>query len=198
MDIGHAAKVLVTGTPTLITGGKPGARAGADRLAIRNSRLAAPDNIHVTSDAFAAGQAIPSEYSADGNKVSPALQWSGVPSAAKSLALIVEDPDAPLPEPFMHWLAWNISPQTSSLPKAVPAENEVTNPPMAQGKNSQLKIGFAGAAPPKRDDPHHYHFQLFALDTVLEVKPGAGRSELLPAMAGHVIARGELVGTFRR
>jgi Raf kinase inhibitor-like YbhB/YbcL family protein len=198
MGLAHSAKVLVTGTPKILTGGKPGARAGDEGLAFANPSLQGPDDIEIHADSFKDDQPIPVLHSADGGSVSPSLHWSTAPAGTQSWALVVEDPDAPLPKPFVHWLVYNIAPSIMSLPAALGTDAQLPNPPIKQGKNSALKTGFAGCAPPKGDSPHRYFFQIFALDTSLDIGAGAGRSELLGAMEGHVLARGKLIGTYER
>ncbi|MBV8781779.1 MAG: YbhB/YbcL family Raf kinase inhibitor-like protein, partial [Phycisphaerae bacterium] len=99
------------------------------------------------------------------------------------------------PNPFVHWLVWSIDPSRTELPEGVPATESNF---LMQGKNSGLKSGWTGMAPPKGDTPHHYVFQLFALNTGLQLEPGAGRSALVQALKGKVIGRGQLVGTYQR
>jgi hypothetical protein len=199
MDIGHAIKCVTTGMPALLTGGKPGCRAGDDRLAWFKPGLKAAAELMIDSDAFENLSAIPSKYSADEQGISPPIRWSTIPEGAKSLALVVEDPDAPTPNPFVHWLLYNIPADIRGLPEDVRHEEIAAAARGAmQGKNSGLKIGWTGMAPPKGDSPHHYHFQLFALDRMLDLAPGAGRTALFDAMAGHVVARGDLIGTYQR
>jgi Raf kinase inhibitor-like YbhB/YbcL family protein len=161
--------------------------------------LAATRELLVRSDAFQNMASIPSKYSADERAISPPLSWSTTPVGTKSLALVVEDPDAPTPNPFVHWLLYNVPADLRGLPEDVGHEEVLVAIHGAmQGRNSTLKIGWTGMAPPKGDTPHHYHFQLFALDRILDLKPGAGRTGLFEAMAEHVIARGDLVGTYQR
>ena len=200
MEIGHAIKCAVTGMPALIFGGRPGCRAGDERLARNRPELKATITMPVESGAFGDGSPIPAAYSAgEGRNISPPLRWSGVPQATRSMVLIVEDPDAPTPKPFVHWLMYNIPSEIGSIPQDVPHDELLDALGGAmQGKNSQMKIGWTGMAPPKGDTPHHYHFQLFALDEKLPIAPGAGRSGLIEAMREHVIAAGEVVGTYRR
>lgn len=199
MEIGHAVKCIATGMPALITGGKPGCRAGDERLAWFKPGMIGGVELLVRSDAFENLSAMPSKYSADGQQISPPLSWSTVPEGARSLALVVEDPDAPTPNPFVHWLLYNIPADLRGLPEDVRHEEIAAAARGAmQGKNSTLKIGWAGMAPPKGDTPHHYHFQLFALDRTVDLAPGAGRTALFDAMAGHVVGRGDLVGTYQR
>ena len=199
MDIGHVAKSAVAGMPSLLTGGVPGSRAGNERLAWNQPGLQAANELLVRSDAFENGSAIPGTYSADAGQISPPLSWSTIPEGCRSLALVVEDPDAPTPNPFVHWLLYNIPINLRGLPQNLGGESIASGAGGAlQGKNSTLKVGWTGMAPPKGDTPHHYHFQLFALDKALELEPGAGRTALLDAIAGHLIARGDLVGTYQR
>jgi Raf kinase inhibitor-like YbhB/YbcL family protein len=195
MSLSHTVKTAILGTPALLTRGIPGARAGDEYLAFNQTDLMSATTIEVKSPEFEAGQEIPFRYSADGQNISPPITWSNLPRETKSIALLVEDPDAPLPQPFVHWIAFNIDPLTLSLHEGVPVEEKIK---LKQGKNSGLKIGWTGMAPPKGDTPHHYHFQVFALDEMLPLGNGIGRSALIKAMSGHVIARGELVGRFRR
>lgn len=199
MDIGHTLKSITMGMPTILTGGQPPVRAGNERLAWAHSNLASSQDVFVRSDAFENMGQMPAKYSVDGDDISPPLSWSRVPDGTQSLVLMVEDPDAPTPKPFVHWLMYNIPPELRGIPEDVRRENPAAAANGAlQGKNSNLKLGWTGTAPPKGDTPHHYHFQLFALDKPLEIGPGAGRSVLIDAMAGHVIGRGEVVGTFQR
>jgi Raf kinase inhibitor-like YbhB/YbcL family protein len=199
MDIGHAVKCVTTGMPAMVTGGQPGCRAGNERLAFAQPELNAEVTLAVQSTAIRPEGEMPVKYSVDGDAISPPLTWGDIPPAARSLALVVEDPDAPTPNPFVHWLVYNIPVTLRAIPENIPHDEIVIALSGAmQGKNSGLKVGWTGMAPPKGDTPHHYHFQLFALDRVLDVKPGAGRTALFDAMGGHVLARGELVGTYKR
>ena len=180
-------KSLVLGMPALITGGEPRFRAGDALLAI--NQLGWPAWITLWSDAFEHEAALP-EYVAGEKGQPPPLRWTGVPAGSRSLVLLIEDPDAPTARPFLHWAVYNIDPSLPELEKGARFAVE--------GKNSMLKKGFAGAAPPKGDRPHRYHFQLFALDRLLELPDSAGRSALLEAMKGHVLAAGEVIGTYAR
>jgi Raf kinase inhibitor-like YbhB/YbcL family protein len=199
MNITDAIKSVTTGMPTLITGGQPGYRAGNQKLAWNKPELAGSNIISVQSEAFENGSAIPFKYSADGLGISPPLSWSNLPQGTQSVAVVVEDPDAPTPEPFVHWLVYNVPAGINAIPENVGHDATISEIGSAmQGKNSSLKIGWAGMAPPKGDTLHHYHFQVFALDRTLDLKPKAGRTELFNAMAGHVIGRGEIVGTYQR
>jgi Raf kinase inhibitor-like YbhB/YbcL family protein len=197
MSIGHAIRSAVLGMPTLVTGGVPKVRAGDARLSYANWDV--PESLSFSSDAFNEGQPIPAQYSSSGRNISPPLKWSGAPADARSLVLIVEDPDAPTPNPFVHWLVYNIPADLSHLDEATPpGQTAQGSMPFSQGKHSMLQTGYTGAAPPKGDTPHRYHFQLYALGRMLDLPPGAGRSALIKAMDGHVLAKGRTIGTFER
>jgi Raf kinase inhibitor-like YbhB/YbcL family protein len=151
----------------------------------------------VTSSAFAAGATIPDGYSCKSPNVeSPSLSWKGVPSAAKTLVLIVEDPDAPNGT-FIHWVVYNLPASLSGLDANVPLAEKLANGGV-QGANTLGQIGYMGPCPPPGSAPHHYHFKLFALDAALDLKPGATAAQVEAAAQGHVKAAGELVGTFAR
>jgi len=142
----------------------------------------------ITSSAFHEGSNIPSKFTCDGSDASPPLQITGVPSEAKSLVLIADDPDAPSGL-FTHWLVWNIPPQTSSIA-------EGSAPKGVHGANDFGKSGYGSPCPPS--GTHRYSFKIFALDSALELRSGAKRSQVDAAMKGHVIAQGELVGRYAR
>jgi Raf kinase inhibitor-like YbhB/YbcL family protein len=155
--------------------------------------------VTVRSQAFEAGQAIPHKYTGEGEDVSPPLRWSGVPAQAKSLAMIVDDPDAPTNEPFVHWVIYNIGPQAQSLHEGIEkAERPASPAGAAQGVNNQDAAGYMGPMPPKGHGVHHYHFRLYALDADLALAPGLTKAKLLAAIKSHVIAEGEIVGTYER
>lgn len=149
------------------------------------------------SDAFGDGQPIPERYSDYGEGVSPPLSWQPV-EGARSYALVMEDPDAAKPKPFVHWVAWNIPGELTSLPEGLHTQPRLTEPEdLRQGSNSRGSTGYFGPKPPPGTGTHHYHFQLFALDVEsMDVDPGADRDTLLEAMQGHVVGKARLVGTF--
>lgn len=148
--------------------------------------------MQLSSGDFRSQEAIPRRCTGDGEDRSPALTWSEVPAGTRELALICDDPDAPRPEPFVHWVLYGIPPETRGLPSGQePAGAQ-------QGKNSFGTAGYRGPAPPRGHGIHHYHFQLFALDQPVALGPGAGKAELLKAMEGHVLGRAELIGTYQR
>jgi Raf kinase inhibitor-like YbhB/YbcL family protein len=151
------------------------------------SYMNAASSISISSPAFQAGGDIPAKFTCNGTNVSPELQIGGVPNEAKSLALIVDDPDAPRAL-FTHWIVWNIDPKTTRV-----AENSAPTAGV-QGTNDFGKRNYGGPCPPS--GTHRYFFKIFALDTKLESKPGARRAELDAAMRGHVLAQGELMGRY--
>ncbi len=156
-------------------------------------------SLTLQSSAFAIGAVIPKRFSGDGEDVSPQLSWSGVPDGAKELALIMDDPDAPTPKPWVHWVIYGIPASTTGLPENVAKTASLTVPEGAlQGKNSWGKIGYGGPAPPPGHGIHHYHFKLYALGAELSAQSGLTKAELLAAMKGHILAEGELVGTYQR
>lgn len=152
--------------------------------------------IQVSSAAFGADGAIPAKHSEYSDGVAPALSWAPV-QGAQSYVVIMEDPDAKPITPFVHWVAWNIPAAVTSLPEGLQEQARLTAPDgLLQGRTSRGSVGYYGPRPPVGDPPHHYHFQVFALDTMLEVPAGADRDAVLAAMKGHVLAKGELVGTY--
>jgi Raf kinase inhibitor-like YbhB/YbcL family protein len=156
-------------------------------------------SIRITSGSFANGERIPIKYTEDGENVSPPLTWTGVPEGTKELALIVEDPDAPKPEPFVHWVIYKIPAEAPGLAENVPHQAKLKSPPeTVQGKNSFQKIGYGGPAPPPGHGTHHYQFHLYALDRPLQVQGALDHKALIAAMSGHILDEGELVGTYER
>lgn len=152
------------------------------------------ESLALTSPAFAAQQPMPKKYSCDGQSLSPPLQWSAPPAGTKSLALIVDDPDTP-GGTFVHWVLYNLSPTTLALPENVPTDATLPDG-SKQGRNGSGKTGYTGPCPP--GGTHHYHFKLYALDTDLGLAPGADKSQVENAMDKHVLAYGELVGTYSK
>ena len=154
--------------------------------------------MELTSKAFKNGGEIPSKYTCQGEDISPPLSWSGVPSATKSLALIVDDPDAPDPAnpkmTWVHWVLFNIPPQVTALPEGV---KEAELPPgVKSGLNDWHRTGYGGPCPPI--GRHRYFFKLYALDTVLDGLDLPSKAELEAAMNGHVLAKAVLMGTYKK
>jgi Raf kinase inhibitor-like YbhB/YbcL family protein len=148
----------------------------------------------MTSAAFAAGGMIPKKYSGEAENISPPLAWSEVPVQAKSLALIVDDPDAPSGD-WVHWVVYNMPATMREMPEDVGPDERIPGIGI-QGRNGSGKIGWVGPYPPS--GTHRYFFKLYALDNVLDDVPGLSKDQLLKAMTGHVLARGELMGRYKR
>lgn len=153
-----------------------------------------PMTLELTSPAFSEGQPIPRQYSCDGADISPPLAWRNVPDDAASLALIMDDPDAPRGD-WVHWVIYNLPPALSSLPADVPRQATLDNGGV-QGANSWNRSGYGGPCPPR--GVHRYFFKLYALDTLLDLGPGATKAQLLQAMQGRILAEGRLMGTYQR
>ena len=143
----------------------------------------------LTSPAFNHGSQIPSRYTCDGENINPHLVIHGVPPKAKSLALVVEDPDAPVGL-YIHWVMWNISPETKEIREHTPSMGA------DQGSNSSGKSGYYGPCPPS--GTHRYFFRLFALDTKLKLAADSDKGMLETAMGTHILATAELMGTYSR
>ena len=152
-------------------------------------------SIQLTSSAFNDGESIPALYTCDGEDISPPLQWSNVPAETRSLALIADDPDAPVGT-WVHWVIYDIPPALSELPEAVPTA-EVTPDRLKQGLNDFNRIGYGGPCPPP-GKPHRYVFTIYALEIEPGLPVGATKDDLLRAMEGHTIGEGRLIGLFRR
>jgi Raf kinase inhibitor-like YbhB/YbcL family protein len=143
----------------------------------------------ISSPAFQEGGTIPEKFSRNGQNVNPALQIEGAPAEAKSLALIVDDPDAPVGL-FTHWLVWNIDPKTTEIGEGSVPKGGV------QGTNDFPDQRYDGPQPPS--GTHRYYFKILALDRTLDLKPGAKRREVDAAMKGHVIGQGQLMGKYSK
>jgi Raf kinase inhibitor-like YbhB/YbcL family protein len=186
------------GTPNHET--RPGAAPAASAPAV--AKGAKPMKIELASSAFQEGTKIPKQYSGEGQDLSPPLAWSGLPGGTRELALICDDPDAPSPEPWVHWVIYKIPPATAALPEGLPKTPTLQEPAGAlQGKNSWPSgqtIGYRGPLPPPKSGPHRYFFKLYALDAALNLAPGATKAALVKAMDGHVLGEGRLMGTYER
>jgi len=148
------------------------------------------------SSAFSQNGNIPSKYTCDGQDVSPPLSWPDPPANTKELALICDDPDAPMGT-FTHWVLYGLGPDVRSLPEAVPTDQTVAALAGAkQGKNGFGNIGYGGPCPPR--GTHHYSFRLYALDAPTNLPAGASKKDLLKAMERHLLAQAELVGLYAR
>ena len=152
--------------------------------------------IELSSEAFPDEGVIDLRHSAYGDNLSPPLRWTPVEGAG-AYAIVLEDPDAPMEKPFVHWMIWNIPGDVTSLPEGVPNNAQLVSPQGAvQGKNNNDSSGYFGPRPPQGHGVHHYHFQIFALDGPLTLHADADLRVLTNAMQGRVIADGELVGTY--
>ena len=149
----------------------------------------------VSSSAFHEGAEIPARYTCEGQDISPPLNWSEPPAGTKSIALIVDDPDAP-GGVFTHWVLFNLPSQTTELAEAMPAQAELPSGAQ-QGKTDFGRAGYGGPCPPP-GRPHRYQFTVYALDQTLDLKAGASKGELLSAMSGHILAQGRLTGIYQR
>jgi hypothetical protein len=149
----------------------------------------------VTSSAFPAEGAIPTKYTCEGANVSPPLSWTGLPANTKSVAVICDDPDAPSGT-WVHWVLYNLPAPTTSLAEKMDTAPTLPNG-ARQGINNFGKIGYAGPCPPE-GKAHHYFFKVYALDSVVILKPGATKNDLLSAMHHHILAEGLLMGKYQR
>jgi hypothetical protein len=150
--------------------------------------------IIVSSSAFQEGGVIPAKYTCDGNDVSPPLKWAPVPEGTKSIALISDDPDAPMGT-WVHWVMWNIPAGVSELAEYVPPKPELPDG-SRQGISNFRRCGYGGPCPPS--GVHRYYFKIYALDTMLDLPSSARKADLLKAMKGHILAEGQLMGKYSR
>ena len=155
---------------------------------------AKPARFDVSSSAFQEGAVIPKLYTCDGKNISPPLTWGSVPDRTQSIALICDDPDAPRGT-FVHWVLFNLPPETRGLPENVPVGKTLANG-AKHGAGSSKKNGYLGPCPPS--GVHRYYFKVYALDSKLNIESGITKEQLLKAMGGHVLAEGQLMGTYKR
>ena len=149
----------------------------------------------ITSTAFPNGGNIPRKFTCDGADASPELSWTAPPSGTQSFALIADDPDAPVGN-WTHWVLYDLPAGTASLPEDVPKSEELPNG-ARQGRNDFRRIGYGGPCPPP-GKPHRYFFRLYALNSKLNLKPGATKADVEKAIEGHVLAKAELMGKYGR
>ncbi len=150
--------------------------------------------ITIKSKAFDHGGMIPKKYTCDGINVSPPLTWDPVPEGTETLALICDDPDAPVGI-WVHWVIFNLPANTTGLKEQIPYE-EMLDIGAKQGKNDFRKIGYGGPCPP--GGVHRYYFKIYALDIKIMLKPGITKSQLIDAMSGHILGKGQLMGKYKR
>ena len=151
--------------------------------------------LKISSLAFTEGRMIPARNTCDGEDISPPLKWDSVPGGTKTLALICDDPDAP-GGTWVHWVLYNLSSSVTELPEKIPTEEAISGGGR-QGVNDFGRIGYGGPCPP-RGSTHRYFFKLYALDTVLSLKPRATKRDLTDAMKGHILGEGQLMGSYKR
>lgn len=181
-----ATSLLALSVPSL---GLP-ANAGNDNV----GRNAQAEVLKVSTNAFAGGASIPVKYTADGDDIAPALTWSTPPAKTKSIAICVVDTDAPRGD-WWHWILYGLDAKATELKEATP--KTATAAGATQGQNDFGKTGYNGPSPPK-GKVHHYYFRVFALDKMLSEKPGIDKVAFEKAIAGHILASGEAVGTYIR
>lgn len=150
--------------------------------------------IEITSSAFNEEEMIPSKYTCDGEDISPPLEWSGIPGGTQSIALISDDPDAPMGT-WVHWVIYNIPAVSKGLAEDVP-KDKILSDGSHQGVNDFGTYGYGGPCPP--GGMHRYYFKIYALDKALDLETGATKSRLEKAMTGHIIAKDELMGKYKR
>jgi Raf kinase inhibitor-like YbhB/YbcL family protein len=151
--------------------------------------------LSVSSSVFGEGDMIPARYTCQGEDISPPLAWSEVPTGTQSLALIMDDPDAPVGV-FTHWVMFNISAVGPGLSEAVPAEAQLPDGAL-QGRNDFGRVGYGGPCPPP-GRPHRYQFTVYSLDSLLDLRAGATKGQVLDAVEGHILAQGRLTGRYQR
>jgi Raf kinase inhibitor-like YbhB/YbcL family protein len=185
--LSHLALDLVL--VAIVAGCKPASQAGGETEGGNGMQ------IQMSSTAFKEGAAIPVVYTCDGENISPPLSWTGAPQGSQSLALIVDDPDAPAGT-WVHWVVFNLPPSMSSLSEGASSSGRQEQFGTA-GTNSFRKSGYGGPCPPK-GKPHRYFIKLYALDIMLGLKSGATKADVEKAMQGHILAQGQLMGTYGR
>ena len=161
-------------------------------LVVPTAAVAQTTKLTITSPAFKTGGMIPKQFTCDGKNISPPLAWNGVPEKIKSFAIIVDDPDAPK-KTWVHWVLFNIPSYVRAMAEDMPQHGQLKKGAF-QGTTDFKKIGYGGPCPPS--GTHRYYFKVYALDTLLTLKPGITKAQLLKAMKGHIIAKGELMGKY--
>ena len=174
-------------------------RAGAEELAIADTELTGINaSIEVSSPAFEYNGVLPEKYTADGEGISPPIEWAGVPAGAQAVVVLVEDADSPTPEPIVHAIVWDMPGADATIPEGALQSRPRDTPSDAMGLNSYFNATYLPPDPPPGHGMHRYVFQVFALDTVPRFESPPGRTALLDCMRGHVLAKGLLIGTYGR
>lgn len=165
-------------------------------ISVASLPATAPDTtLTLKSPAFQKGQSIPAQYTCDGKNISPAVSWTHIPDGTKSFALIIDDPDAGA-TPWVHWVIFNIPKDQRTLRKNIPGKRKLVNGAL-QGINDFKEIGFGGPCPPK-GPPHQYVMKLYALNTKLDLPPGATKAQVVQAMKGHIVGKAVLKASYKR
>lgn len=151
-------------------------------------------SLWVRSSSFSNGRSIPARYTCDGADLSPVLQWQSAPAGTKSFAIVMDDPDAPID--FTHWLVYNIPPGVRELAEGASQQGAMPHGSV-EGINDFGRPGYGGPCPP-RGNPHHYVFRVYALDRLLDLPAGAAGKQVHAAISGHIVAQGQIVGTYQR
>ena len=163
-------------------------------VTLHSSAQSAEKDVKLSSSAFKEGELIPVKYTCDGENISPPLAWTWYPKRTQSFALIADDPDAPMGT-WVHWVIYNIPAHINSLEENI-AKTDTLGQGIMQGITDFRKPGYGGPCPP--GGTHHYYFKIYALDIMPDVEPGLTKAELLKIMKGHIIAKGQLVGKYKR
>ena len=176
---------------------KPRQQTASNPASNSQDNLPVLNTMTLASSAFSSNGVLPAKYTCDGDNLSPALSWNAPPAGARSLVLLVNDPDAsPAPgKTFVHWVLYDLPPTVRQLPEKLPAQPFLKIGGM-QGKNDFGQYGYGGACPPS--GTHHYLFRLYALDQTLDLPPGTGKDEAIAAMKGHIVAGATLRGQYSR
>jgi Raf kinase inhibitor-like YbhB/YbcL family protein len=166
----------------------------SERPCFSQSKETKRGTIQVVSTAFKQEEMIPKKYTCQGKGISPPLTWTGLPQGVKSIALIMDDPDAP-GRTYVHWVVYNMPPNRTGLPEKVRRAKTIPGGGQ-QGVTTNRKNGYLGPCPPR--GVHRYFFKLYALDTQLGLPSGVTKKKLLRAMEGHILAQGELMGKYSK
>lgn len=164
--------------------------------AVEGEALSVQETLKIQSSAFRRGAAIPDLYTCEGSNISPPLAWEGVPEGARSLALVVDDPDAPMGV-FIHWVLYNLPGDSRALEPGVMPTKTLKDGAL-QGMNDFHDPGYGGPCPPRGNGPHRYYFRLYALDVPLSLPPGVSRAVVDKMMKGHILGEAALMGRFER
>ncbi len=171
------------------------------KLTENSSEISAqPKTLQLQSPIFSDGGNIPKDFSIDGTRIFPTIAWGAVPAACKSLLLIIEDPDAPKPTPFVHGIFYNIPATVNSIPESAVLKGGISEELLSQGirmgNNTMSKAAYMPPAPPPGHGPHHYHFQLIALDTMLDFPGVPTLADVKKEIENHTLAYGEITGIY--